>query len=71
MTSSRDTLRRLEEARQGVRSALQALGQIPSDAVPRVTSDGLQHELLEVEERLQALRDDVAEAGKPQAQDRT
>lgn len=64
MTSSQDTLSRLDAARRGIRSALQALGQIPDDAVPRVTNDGLQHELREVEARLEALRDELASAGK-------
>jgi hypothetical protein len=70
MTSSQDTLGKLDEARQGVRAALNALGQIPTEDVPRVTNDGIQHELLEVDERLQALRDDMEEAGKQSTQDR-
>ena len=64
MTSSQETIRRLDEARRGVRLALEAMGQIPSDDVPRVTNDGIQHELREVDERLQALRDDLSPTGK-------
>ena len=64
MTSSQDTLGRLDEARQGIRMALQALGQIPSDTVPRVTNDGIQHQLRELEQRLRALHDDLAPARK-------
>lgn len=64
MTSSQETIRRLDEARRGIRLALEAMGQIPDDDVPRVTNDGIQHELREVDERLQALRDDLSPAGK-------
>jgi hypothetical protein len=69
MTSSQDTLGRLDEARRGIRSALAALGKIPDEAVPRVTNDGLQHELHEVEKRLQALREDLVPAGKQASSD--
>ena len=64
MTASQDTISRLDEARRGVRVALDALGTIPDEAVPRVTNDGIQHELREVDARLQALRDDLAPTGK-------
>jgi hypothetical protein len=64
MTSSQDTLSRLDEARQDIRKALQALGQIPGEAVPQVTNDGIQHQLRELEQRLRALHDDLAPAGK-------
>ena len=64
MTSSRDTIHRLDEARQGVRLALDAIGQIPDDDIPRVTNDGIQHELCKVDARLEALREDLAPTGK-------
>lgn len=64
MTSSQETIRRLDEAKRCVRLALDAMGQIPDADVPRVTNDGIQHELREVDERLQALRDDLSPAGK-------
>jgi hypothetical protein len=69
MTSSQDALSHLDEAREGIRLALQALDQLPADAVPQVTTDGIQHELLEVAERLQALRDDLAPAGNQASRD--
>ena len=69
MTSSQETLRSLERASKGVRTALDALGQIPDEAVPRVTTDGLQHELREVEIRLQALHEDLAPNAKPTGSD--
>jgi hypothetical protein len=69
MTSSQETIRRLDDARRGVRLALDALGKIPDDDVPRVTNDGIQHELLEVDERLQALREDLSPAGKQDRSD--
>lgn len=46
MTASQDTLGKLKEARRGLRSAMQALEQISDSAVPRVTNDGIQHQLL-------------------------
>jgi hypothetical protein len=70
MTSSQDTLGRLDEARQGIRVALQALGEIPGEAVPQVTNDGIQHQLRELEQRLRALHDDLAPAGKQVSSDR-
>ena len=64
MTSSQETIHRLDEARRGVRLALEAMGHIPADDVPRVTNDGIQHELREVDERLHALRDDLSPSKK-------
>ncbi|MDQ2653374.1 MAG: hypothetical protein M3Z20_10070 [Chloroflexota bacterium] len=69
MMSSQDSLARLDEARRGIRSALDALGKIPDEAVPRVTNDGIQHELQDVEKRLQVVRDDLAPAGKQTSSD--
>lgn len=69
MTSSQDTLGKLVEARQGIRAALKALGQVPTDTVPRVTIDGIQHQLREVEERLHTLQDDLAPARKQTSSD--
>jgi hypothetical protein len=69
MTSSQDTLGRLDEARKGIRVALEALGQILDDAMPRVTNDGIQHQLREVDARLEALRDDLVPAGKQSSSD--
>lgn len=69
MTASHDTLSRLDEARRGIKAALQALGQISDDAVPRVTNDGIQHQLREVDTRLEALHDDLVPAGKQTSSD--
>jgi hypothetical protein len=69
MTSSRDALGNLDAARRGIRSAQQALGQIPTDTTPRVTIDGIQHELRVLEERLDTLQDDLASAGKQTSAD--
>jgi hypothetical protein len=69
MTASQNTLGKLDEARRGIRVALQALGQISSDAVPQVTNDGMQHQLREVEARLEALSEDLVPAGKQTSSD--
>jgi hypothetical protein len=69
MTSSQDTVGRLDEARRGIQVALDALGKIPDEAVPRVTNDGIQHQLREVDTRLEALRDDLVPAGKQTSSD--
>lgn len=69
MMASQDTLSRLDDARRGIRAALDALGKIPDDAVPRVTNDGIQHELHEVENRLRALREDLVPAGQQNGAD--
>jgi hypothetical protein len=70
MTSSQDTLGTLDVASQGIHSALDALDQIRDREAPRVTIDGIQHELSEVEQRLQALCEGLPPAGKPSSQDR-
>ena len=70
MTSSQDSLGRLDDARRGLRTALKALEQIPDIDVPRVTNDGIQHQLHELEQRLRALHDDLAPVRKQTGPDR-
>jgi hypothetical protein len=59
MTQAQDRLGKLDEAMEDIRSSVQALGQVPNEAVPRVTIDGAQHQLLELEQRLRALHEDL------------
>jgi len=62
MTRPKETLSRIDDAIARFEQALEALRQIPKDG-HRVTTNGIEHELLALVERLRALRDEVAGDG--------
>jgi hypothetical protein len=63
MTPPRDTLARIDHAMACFDQALEALGQIPKEAVPTVVVDGIAHGLRELAQRMRTLRDEVAGEG--------
>ena len=63
MTLPRDTLRRIDETIVRFDQALEALRQIPKQGQEGVRVEGIEHELIALAERLQALRDEVAGGG--------
>ena len=61
MTRHRDTLRHIDDAIARIEQALEAVRQIPKEGEQGVKLDGIEHELMVVTERLQSLREEMAE----------
>jgi hypothetical protein len=61
VTQTQDALRRIDEAITRFDQALEAVRQIPGRGQEGVKVDGIEHELMAIAERLQSLRDDVAD----------
>ena len=65
MTTSQDTLDRIDEAIARFDQALEAIRQIPKVADHVVTIDGIEHEFAALVPRLRALHDEVADKKDP------
>jgi hypothetical protein len=63
VTPPHDTLSRIDEAIARFGQALEAVRQIPKQGQDGVKVDGIEHELMAAAERLQSLRDDIADDG--------
>jgi hypothetical protein len=64
VTLPRDTLRRIDDAIARFDKALEAVRQIPRQGQQAVTVNGIEHELVALGERLQTLREEVAEENR-------
>ena len=63
MTPPQDTLRRIDDAIARFDKALEAVRKIPRQGQEAVAVNGIEHELVALAKRLQALRDEVAGDG--------
>jgi hypothetical protein len=61
MTRSPSTRRLIDDAIARFEQALEAVRQIPMEGEQGVKLDGIKHELMAATERLQSLREEVAE----------
>ena len=61
MTRPRGKLRLIDDATERFEQALEAVQQIPKEGEQGVKLDGIEHELMVVTERLQSLREEMAE----------
>ncbi len=61
MTRPRGKLRLIDDATERFEQALEAVRQIPKEGEQGVKLDGIEHELMAVTERLQSLREEMAE----------
>jgi hypothetical protein len=65
VTPAQDTLVRIDEAMVRFDKALRAVRRIPKQGQEAVTVSGIEHELVALAKRLQALRDEVAGEEEP------
>jgi hypothetical protein len=61
MTRSPSTRRLIDDAIARFEQALEAVRQVPKEGEQGVKLDGIEHELMAATERLQSLREEVAE----------